>query len=298
MKILILLPLFFFYSMSVSAQRAVKIQLVKSFGPQHFENAAKQKISLNRKLIIQDDLQFDLGENAQAQFEDSKGNQIYLFSRSKGVLQFFSEKQTILLDLHEGSLRLVSAGKEQWITLRTEISSTPVTDQDIGFRYQAEEARVELVNFRGSIDFRATFIEMNRIVSVNQKAFFQGLREDGELAFDLLLHGKKIPKGILSETLALVETDRQDFKIVSPEKERLARELQAKIDAAKAKGVCKDPVGDFDQCAWKCVGFKKGMKGCPADKPNVSCVRVRCNANGVWSDSLVLNAEAGKQKCQ
>ena len=98
--------------------------------------------------------------------------------------------------------------------------------------------------------------------------------------------------------MPLTEKDQSELKIESPEKERLAELERRRLEVVKARGICNEPRGDFNQCAWKCLGYKKGMKGCPTRKKGVSCERSRCNANGVWSDQVILGEEAGQWKCQ
>lgn len=61
--------------------------------------------------------------------------------------------------------------------------------------------------------------------------------------------------------------------------------------------ICKSPNGQLNQCAWRCLNNSKGAKVCEADKANVSCVRLRCNANGVWAEETKLPATAAT-KCK
>lgn len=278
--------------------KSLKVSFKKSYGPVVFQNNSKVKLILKKKQLVQDDLHFEVGENGQAQFMDPEGNLIVLLSNSSGAIQLFSDQGMVQLAVTQGNVRVISTGEKPWATMKTLVSSTVVADQDVGLKFDRAAARVELLSFRGKIDFRANQSDESRLIGDQQKAFFQGVIEEGSLAYDLLLHGKKVPKGILSELMTLSAEDQKIFKIESPEKERLA-ELKAAQKAMKvAKGICQNPVGDLNQCAWKCLGIKKGMKNCPTKKTGFSCERSRCNANGEWSDHLILSPEAGRVKCQ
>lgn len=279
-------------------RKSLQMRLRKQFGVVQFTNVSKKTVSVGKNQTVRDDLHFDVKAGGQVEFVDPAGNQIIVMGGSSGALQFFAEQQLVLLDLKNGTIRLVSGSVQPWVTVRTQISNHLVADQDIAVRFDDSTLRVEVLVFRGKMDFRASQSEESRLIGEKQKAFFQGVREDGEVVFDLLLHGKKIPKGILSELIPLSEKDQSELKIDSPEKERLAELARRKIEAAKSKGICNQPVGDFNQCAWVCIGHQKGMKNCPTRKKGVSCERARCNANGVWSDKVTLGEEAGQWKCQ
>ncbi len=283
---------------SLTKRKPLQVRLRKQFGSVQFSNASKKNVAVGKSQVIRDDLHFEIKPGSQAEFVDGAGNLIVLMGGTKGALQFFAEQQLILLDLKSGTLRVVSESVQPWLSVRTLISSHLIVDQDVALRFDEDTLRVEALVFRGKMDFRASQSEESRLIGEKQKAFFQGVREDGEVVFDFLLHGKKIPKGILSELIPMSEKDQAELKVDSPEKERQAEAERRRIEAMKAKGICQNPIGDFNQCAWTCIGNKKGVKGCPTRKKGISCQRSRCNANGVWSDQLTLGEEAGQWKCQ
>lgn len=280
------------------AKKQIKLSIFKMYGSVLFQNLSKKRVNLSKNQVIREDLYFEVGENAQVQLLDGVDNLIVLLSGSSGYLQFFQEQQMIQLEVLNGSMRVVSRNKQAWVMIKTPLSNLTVSVQDIGVKYDKVTARVELLSFGGGIDFGAVQSEEHRFVTEKKKAFFQGVMEEGEIVFDLLLHGKKIPKGLLSGVIDISKEDQKNFQVDSPDKERLAKMRQAKKAEQDAKGICRQPVGELNQCAWTCLGFKKGMKECMTQKSGVSCERARCNANGEWSDKWTLPPEVGRIKCQ
>jgi hypothetical protein len=279
-------------------KKPLKLSIFKVYGPIQVQNLSKKKIVMSKNKVIKEDIYFEVGENAQVEFLDGNDNQIVLMSRSSGNIQFFQEQQMIQLEIHNGNIRIVSRNKQDWLMIKTPLSNLIISTQDVGVKFDRSTSRVEVLSFKGSNDFRALQSEEFRQVTEKKKAFFQGIIEEGEILYDLLLHGKKIPKGLLSSLIDITAEDQKIFKIDSPDKERLAKMRRAKNAEQNARGICKEPRGEFNQCAWTCLGFKKGMKGCMTQKAGVSCERTKCNANGEWSDKWILPLEIGRVRCQ
>ncbi|HRO68238.1 MAG TPA: hypothetical protein PL182_11785, partial [Pseudobdellovibrionaceae bacterium] len=163
------------------------------------------------------------------------------------------------------------------------------------------EAGVKVI--KGEISFKALNAENAVSVGKGRKVRFQGVMEEGEIAYDILLHGKKIPRGVLGKVEEMTASEKEPFKAADQkirerraqaekaEKERQAREKRSGV-------ICKAPSGRFNECAWVCENNPKGSKHCQTDREKVTCYRVRCNANGVWADRLNLPADEGRRRCQ
>ncbi|MGZ3771307.1 MAG: hypothetical protein ACXVCP_17225 [Bdellovibrio sp.] len=158
--------------------------------------------------------------------------------------------------------------------------------------------------FEGSIEFSALNGEESVLVKKGQQVGFQGVLENGEISYDVLLKGKKVPKGNLTEVSAI---DRKEVaQVAEKEKKRLQKisskknKDRAALIKSKEEGtICSDPAGKFNECAWICLNNpKKEKKICLLSTAQVSCVRRRCNANGEWAEEFVLNAEKGGSKCK
>ncbi|MBX3040390.1 MAG: hypothetical protein KF789_06740, partial [Bdellovibrionaceae bacterium] len=155
----------------------------------------------------------------------------------------------------------------------------------------------------GELTFKAMNAETAVAVEKGQKVRFDGVVEEGEIAYDILLHGKKIPRGVLGKVEEMTASEKEPFK----EADQKIREHRARLEKAerdrqakeKRSGViCKAPAGNFNECAWICENNPKGARGCQTHREKVTCYRVRCNANGVWADRLNLPAEEGRSRCQ
>lgn len=118
---------------------------------------------------------------------------------------------------------------------------------------------------------------------------FQGLRENNKLAFDILLKGRKIPKGLWQEPkqCSLTEVENLEKKLATSEMQNSKSAkfiLQKKIDLKKfndAKYLCHNPYGQINECSW-ILSDKK-------------CYRTRCDAEGKWSDHqqvLIVTAKS------
>ncbi|MFV8250627.1 hypothetical protein [Bdellovibrio bacteriovorus] len=158
--------------------------------------------------------------------------------------------------------------------------------------------------FEGSMEFSALNGEDSAKVQSGQQVGFQGVLEGGEIAYDILLQGRKIPRGRLTTVTAI---DLKELsKASEAEKMRLkkraseqARAAKAKADSKKAGAICEKPAGRFNECSWTCFNNpKKEKKACLVAVPGVSCVRHRCNANGEWAEETVLDAEKGGSACK
>lgn len=158
--------------------------------------------------------------------------------------------------------------------------------------------------YEGSMQFSALNGEESVLVKAGQQVGFQGVLEGGEIAYDVLLKGKKIPRGQLTAVTAVDMSEIQ--KAADVEKKRLKKEADKKLHdkaaLAKAKSegyICEAPLAKFNECAWVCLNNpKKEKKSCLVGVAGVSCVRRRCNANGEWAEETVLDAEKAGTLCR
>lgn len=158
--------------------------------------------------------------------------------------------------------------------------------------------------YSGGMEFSALNGEESIFVKPGQQVSFQGVLEGGEIAYDVLLKGKRIPKGRLT---ALSNIDPAELQKAEAAKKKLAADIakaEARIKAAAGKAqrdglICSSPGAKFNECAWVCVGNPKSeKKNCLVAQSGVSCVRKRCNANGVWADEQTYDAEKGGSLCK
>ncbi len=117
----------------------------------------------------------------------------------------------------------------------------------------------------GFLEFSALNGEEHIKVKAGERGIFQGVIEGGEIAYDILLKGKKIPKGQL---LAVKPIDSKEMaKVAEAEKKRL-KDIERKKQnemarASKSKrpgAICEGPSGKLNECVWLCLNNPKNEK--------------------------------------
>ncbi|UXR63753.1 hypothetical protein EZJ49_11830 [Bdellovibrio bacteriovorus] len=190
------------------------------------------------------------------------------------------------------------------IALRSDLFEFIAPPGDYVLSIDPSKAVAGVKMFEGSMEFSALNGEDSAKVQSGQQVSFQGVLEGGEITYDILLKGKKIPRGRLTAVTSLdlkelskaSEAEKLRLKKEKLEKDRLAK---AKALAAKEGAICQRPSGRFNECSWTCLSNpKKEKKACLVAASGVSCVRHRCNANGEWAEETVLDAEKGGSICK
>lgn len=133
--------------------------------------------------------------------------------------------------------------------------------------------------------------EVVKVLKYQEGYEFQGVLQDGKLAFDLLLEGRKIPKGewkksftcdfqqILKQITDLETKEKVDNEKAIQQKKATLKKIKAEYD----KSLCHEPNGQFNQCLWKMT--------------NQKCMRFRCDGQGNWSDEQQL-PKSKKYQCE
>jgi hypothetical protein len=196
------------------------------------------------------------------------------------------------------------APKSYNIALRSDLFEFLSPVGDFVFTYDPKNVFAEVRALSGSMEFSAMNAEDVALVTAGQKVRFQGVRESDEIVYDVLLKGKKIPRG----KLGLVEPlSDDDIKTYSGQKEKqeqaahqkkIAEEKKAREKAKDPQQICDKPGARLNQCAWTCENnLKKEKKVCHLENPEVRCVRRRCNANGEWSEETEISKDKAKNLC-
>ena len=195
--------------------------------------------------------------------------------------------QVPVLLLKKGEI-YISQGQSYNMALRSDLNEfiTPKGRYLLGFDPKKATSWVKVLE--GTFEFSAMNFEKSVTVKAGEQVSFNGVIEDGEIAYDVLLKGKKVPRGDLSKVTAVVASDMQ---LYSPEKLKKAeQDAQKKRDAviakakeAQAKYVCQTPPAEFNQCMWV---LEKNI-----------CYRFRCNANGDWAEKTEVAAKTSGLQC-
>lgn len=217
----------------------------------------------------------------------------------------FETGEAPLIVLKTGALRWQGFETDGYkVAVRSDLYEFILPPADFVLSINPVKAYGEVRVLKGRFEFSALNGENSVLVQSGQKAGFQGVLEEGQIAYDILLKGKKIPRGQLTPVRTL-EKDDDDFAAKAEARQK-KNEAAAKAAAAKKaeekkqlNQICANPSAKFDQCAWVCEGNPKGeKKECRLEKPGVQCVRQRCNANGEWADKTVLEREKAQSLCK
>ncbi|MEZ0391558.1 MAG: hypothetical protein ACAH59_05045 [Pseudobdellovibrionaceae bacterium] len=192
--------------------------------------------------------------------------------------------------LIKGKIRyLCQSHCERKISAQIYESVLPVGDYILS--YDPKIPQVELSVFSGETAFRGLENEASVVLKMGERASFQGVLENGEPGFDVLLKGRKVAKGKLSEVQKIPEAEMKSFQ---KKEEAKLKALQKPSEKKKLSSqICAKPLGELNQCAWVCEKNSKSAKSCQTDKGAV-CVRMRCNANGEWADRMELSSSQSR----
>jgi hypothetical protein len=159
--------------------------------------------------------------------------------------------------------------------------------------YDPAVPRTQLSVLAGEVPFRGIENENSVILHAGEFATFQGVLENNEPAFDVLLKGRRVAKGTLSDVQKIPAEDLAKFE----KQAEAQKKSRPKTSSAKPKAdqICSKPNGELNQCVWKCEKNKKNAKECRLSE-GALCVRQRCNANGEWADRVEL--PSAESKCQ
>lgn len=206
--------------------------------------------------------------------------------------------------LKSGELRWQQESKGNFnIAVRSDLFEFILPSGNFILSIYPEKAFAGVKVFEGKMEFSSLNGESSVEVRAGQQAGFQGVLEGGEIAYDVLLKGKKIPRGRLlaispidAAEMAAAAEARRKFE---QEKARRQKSVQDERDKLKREGViCEKPPGKFNECAWVCLNNpKKEKKLCLVGPGKATCVRRRCNANGVWADEMILDAQKFSNSC-
>ena len=194
--------------------------------------------------------------------------------------------------LKQGSMRWQESKRIYNLALSSEVFEFLSPTGDFVFRYEPLTATAEVLAIVGSMEFSASNAEDVALLTSGQKVKFTGVREGDEVVYDILLKGKKIPRGKLGLVQTQSPTEKQTYSLekekkvaAAAAKQKSLAEQKAKAKAVDLEAICQSPSGRLDQCAWSCANNpKKEKKICRLDLPEVRCVRTRCNANGIWGE--------------
>lgn len=183
------------------------------------------------------------------------------------------------IKLTKGAIRLEVESVPFEFTFGTPFFQVSVPVGQWVFVMDHERALVDILSLKGDLELTSLNSEDKTQIKTGERVTFRGLLEEGEISYDLLLHGRKVPKGKWTEVQKLTPADEKAYSLAA-EKLMLSQREKAKALASKsqlkkqAAQACRNPSGDFDECHWKLE--------------NNQCTRSRCAADGLWKDSQIV----------
>lgn len=254
----------------------------------------EKETELKVKMVLREKALFNLSEEALVRVDLSEEDSIFLYAGAEFDLPVIDPENGNIeyLLLKKGRMRLVIQSEAVRV-LKSPLFTDSIGRGDYIFTMLPKEARFSVDILKGSLAFRGLLSELYQPLFEKDSAFFQGVLENGEIAYDILMHGKKVAKGNVGKISKLSAKENEAF--LAP-----LKQLEKSFIAQKAKKapppdptmICKNPGGRLQDCSWVCEG-SASKKDC---KPGagVQCIRRRCSAEGEWVDAYSLRVQEWK----
>lgn len=296
MRNVIISTLFLFYL--VNAEKALAEAVTKESIKAKFpfvvevkgtvENAKKtsKPVRVARKDILTENALLKTTDKASLRLELDGYTTLSLFENSELELPVISwgEGEVSELRLKRGKIRVDCQMncKREFVTA---LSRNAFTNGEFILEYRPESPDVALTVLHGQQEFRGLENEESLSLAAGQRVVFQGLKENEEVAYDILLKGRKVARGKLQPIVVLTATELAELD----KKTILEKPVVIKKKIVRLAGqICSEPFASLNQCVWRCQGLSKKMKSCDLNQAGVTCLRQRCNANGAWGDTQLM----------
>lgn len=247
--------------------------------------------------LLREKINLETGEGGLALIALSKTERLVIGPQTSISLPVISWEDGSVerIELEKGQIRLQNLTSNPRLVV-TPISRDPYSEVDVLFDYNPQTLALKAFVIEGRTLFRGLENEDFLNLEKNEQSTFTGLRQNGEIAFDILLQGRKVARGKMSEKSKV----QGNLKAWWNEMDRLEKNYQnelakQKILEKKSGTICDKPKAKFNECAWICEANPKGEKKICRLEAGAKCIRKRCDANGLWGDALVL--PASKSPC-
>lgn len=243
------------------------------------------------------------------------------------------------IQLIEGRIRLRGTKPGKFaIRVSSLLFDQPWPVGDILYEMDPEHSLARVYALEGHVKFSALNAETSVEVSPGKKVTFQGQLEDGEIAYDVLLQGRKVPRGLLSAVTGIAPDELKLWDLTEELKKK--KQITAVVEKKKQEEdklgpgqICRKPKAKFNECAWVCLNNRPGEHkrcaiqgntaqgssaqgnstqaskshggksgggklGATKSSKGVKCERLRCLAQGEWGDSKVLTDDEALLRCQ
>lgn len=265
-----------------------------------------EKKKISQDLLLRESALIETGEKSEVYLAFAENMEVLILGESN------IEIPSINWENGESSALIIKKGTIIWqqvggatyrLPIKSELFEFFPAESHFILAFDPTRAWTEMRLLSGQMSFSALNGEESVNLKPGQKASFQGTFEDGEIAFDILLKGKKIPKGHLSKAADMSDLEKKSYsqeslKVLKAKELERRKKAEAKANILLPGQVCRKPNAKFNECSWTCEGNPKSeTKKCRADIATVECVRRRCNANGVWAEPTRLDRSEMSLRC-
>lgn len=290
-----ILRLLFLLTMSqVSAQEKTSVKtspkapqtqfkILQAIGPiLDSSQTTRPAVLWNMKSRVADRLSLSLGDGAQTKIQLNPDLVLTAYANTEFEIPSISWENRHFkeIKLNKGSLRFDMINRAPFaFDLITPFYQVELPVGLWVFTIDQERALADILALKGNLRVSSLNSEDKVSLKSGDRVTFRGLLEEGEIAYDLLLQGRRIPKGKWLSVGKLTSADNQKFSLEAEQK-KLKEEFKKKSVAEKeklkkqAKSLCTQPYGNLGECLWR--------------KAEGGCYRTRCAADGKWKDSQLV----------
>lgn len=200
------------------------------------------------------------------------------------------EKEILVysITLNKGRVYLKQSGDQLGLKLISGLAQINLPSPNSQFKldaviqYLPEKPSIQFCQKQGVFEFSVFDHEIKKILKAGQSVSFAGQLSEGQIQYDLLLEGKKIPQGGWGEISTCDFKEFEDIQARIRDQQKKIQQQAAdkkKMAAADKKRkddqfLCHNPYGQYHDCMW----LKSGN----------NCFRSRCNAQGKWEDRQLV----------
>jgi len=285
----------------VFAKNANQVYVQHILGqPQVVRLENQSQIQIKTQTVLSESIRVNTLENQLVEFQIREKFKLIVFPKSEVLIEGFDSEESTIFEVKK--INIVSG--QVYVQ---NFSKIPIVFSSMFFKWEhtdlqkyeeffldIDTIQAQLKVCAGETGLTVQLFDLEEVKKLDktQGCQFQGVIEKGQIAFDYLLKGRKIPKGQWKENftcdfkniLAQVNQIEKNIAKKNAEKnqKRKLLELQKKKDFEAS--LCHNPNGQLNECYWKYVGNE--------------CFRYRCNAQGQWAEKFLVSSQDRLAYCQ
>lgn len=254
-------------------------------GPAIVQNgtALKGKLASQR---LQEKLLITTDETSRVCLEVDAGLKMSVFSKSSVFIPVIDREtgQVEEIELLRGKVLFEKNATSQNVRMTSALYREDLPTGKFVLEFDPEAANIRASVIEGELPFRGLETEVTSRLTGGETQAFLGEQQEGKIQYDTLLQGRQVARGQLGAKTKLAESDLKRLLSFFEIKTKKPVDSGLKLKPSKMGSLCKMPNATFNECLYRCQGNPRGEKTCDLSNPKVSCVRLRCLANGEWGD--------------